>query len=128
MRNIYNTLGGFSQSDDRFYPTNTALLASLSERLAGMNENSCSVELPESNQEPQEICNVVYSTANVAQVGSSQPETLRFAGRTISSGSDALITITKLSSSVKAKVTVNCEKMVIGSMLLKDLKSSLIST
>ena len=44
--------------------------------------------------------------------------------KTASGRADTLITV-KVTDS-KAKVTVNCEKMVICSMLLKDLKTSLL--
>lgn len=90
-----------------------------------MNENTGTVELPESSRDAQDICNTVYGVCNVAQVPSSQANVYTFAGRTISSGSDALVSVAMASES-KAKVTVNCDKMVIGSMLLKDLKSELV--
>jgi hypothetical protein len=48
----------------------------------------------------------------------------RFAGRTLSSKSLVLVTITMLEND-QANISVNCEKMVIGSMLLNEIKSHL---
>jgi hypothetical protein len=48
----------------------------------------------------------------------------RFAGQTLSSKSLVLVTIKTLENE-KANVSVNCEKMVIGSMLLNEIKSFL---
>ena len=88
-----------------------------------MTENSATVDVPNENNNAKAICNCVYSAANVLQVQSSQENVYRFAGKTASGGTDTLITV-KMNDS-KAEVTVNCEKMVICSMLLKDLKTSL---
>ena len=88
-----------------------------------MTENSATVDVPNENNNAKAICNCVYSAANVLQVQSSEENVYRFAGKTASGGTDTLMTV-KMNDS-KAKVTVNCEKMVICSMLLKDLKTSL---
>ncbi len=88
-----------------------------------MNENSASVDLTSESCNSGDICNCVYQVANVVQCHTAEENIYRFAGKTMSSGADALITV-KLDGT-KAKVIVNCEKMVICSMLLKDLKTSL---
>ena len=88
-----------------------------------MTENSATVDIPNKNNNAKAICNCVYEVANVLPVQASDENVYRFAGKTSSGGTDTLITV-KVTES-KAKVTVNCEKMVICSMLLKDLKTSL---
>ena len=94
-------------------------------KLTGMNENTGTVDLPDVNLEPKSLCNKIYETANVLQVGGSEENRYRFAGKTIVSGSDVLVTV-KIGDDNKAKITVNCDKMVIGSMLMKDLKTNLV--
>lgn len=44
----------------------------------------------------------------------------RFAGRTVTSGSLVLITVVTKEDGA-AQLTVNCEKMLIGTMLVKDV-------
>lgn len=48
----------------------------------------------------------------------------RFAGKTVSSGSLVLVTVARKDSG-EAQLTVNCEKMVIGTMLVKDILHAL---
>ena len=49
---------------------------------------------------------------------------LRFAGRTLTSGSLVLLTLDAQPTGA-AQLTVNCEKMVIGTMLVKDVVQAL---
>lgn len=44
----------------------------------------------------------------------------RFAGKTVTSGSLVLVTVVTKEEGA-AQLTVNCEKMVIGTMLVKDI-------
>ena len=88
-----------------------------------MNENTGSVNIPEDNNNAQDICNRVYEVANVVQVPSAEDSVYRFSSKTVSTGADTLVTL-KVSNG-KAQITVNCERMVIGSMLVKDLKTTL---
>lgn len=48
----------------------------------------------------------------------------RFAGRTVTSGSLVLVTVATKEEGA-AQLTVNCEKMVIGTMLVKDILQAL---
>lgn len=48
----------------------------------------------------------------------------RFAGKTVSSGSLVLVTVA-MKDGAGAQLTVNCEKMVIGTMLVKDILQAL---
>ena len=88
-----------------------------------MNENRESCDVPESHQTPQGVCRCVLQAANVLQVASSDPDTFNFAAHTLASSTLVLVTV-KMSGK-SAKVIVNCEKMVIGTMLMKDLKRML---
>ncbi len=101
----------------------TGFYFSVAEKLTGMTENSATLDIPSENNNAKSLCNCVYEVANVLQVQTSEENTYRFSGKTASGGADTLITL-KVNDS-KVKLTVNCEKMVICSMLLKDLKTSL---
>jgi len=85
-----------------------------------MNENSTTVDLPASCRDAQTICCRVYEAANVLLVSSSQPDTLLFAARTAATGCDVLVDVKVIEG--HAVVKVNCDKIVIGQMLLKELK------
>ncbi|XP_074650639.1 AP-3 complex subunit beta-2-like isoform X2 [Tubulanus polymorphus] len=94
-------------------------------KLSGMNENSASVPLSESSHDQRTICNCVFEAANVLMVSSETDGEYRFAAKTLSSKSLVLVKVKRLDA--KLSITVNCEKMVIGSMLVKDIKDSLSS-
>ena len=89
-----------------------------------MNENATTVALPASCQDAQTICCRVYEAANVLLVSSSsQSDTLLYAARTAAASSDVLVEV-KVNEG-NAALKVNCDKIVIGQMLLKDLKTVL---
>ena len=88
-----------------------------------MTENSATVDVSDANS--QSVTKAVQTAANVIQVPVSQPGTFCFAGKTVSGGADLLVSVKIIDS--KVKLTVNCEKMVIGSMLLRDIKQNLSS-
>lgn len=88
-----------------------------------MNENQGSSPVSADRNNSQSICNAIYEVANVLQVPVTQENVYRFASKTAASGADTLVTV-KMTGD-KASITVNCEKMVIGSMLVKDIKRSL---
>ena len=90
-----------------------------------MNETSASIDIPEGNNNADAICGCIHKVANVVQVATSENNVFRFAGKTVATGSDVLITIRVLDNN-KLQVIVNCDKIVIGSMLLKELKTSLL--
>ncbi|XP_063432328.1 AP-3 complex subunit beta-2-like isoform X1 [Mytilus trossulus] len=90
-------------------------------KLGGMNENSGTVKLPENKRDSASICKCVHTVANVIQIPSQSTQLYQFAAQTVASNTLTLITVKQTDDS--AKLTVNCEKMVIGSMLFKDLKS-----
>uniref|UniRef100_F6R4B5 AP-3 complex subunit beta n=1 Tax=Ciona intestinalis TaxID=7719 RepID=F6R4B5_CIOIN len=91
--------------------------------LTGMNENKCKLNIPESNQ-PM-ISKKVQEVVNVCLVPSTQNNVYsRFAGRTAHGGSILLVSV-ELGEQNDSKLCVNCEKMVIGSMVFKQLKEIL---
>ncbi|BFY98475.1 hypothetical protein BsWGS_01515 [Bradybaena similaris] len=94
-------------------------------KLSGMNENRESCDIPENKRTPEGIYSSVLSVSNVLQVPSSDPDVYNFAAHTLASGTVVLISVRPAGKG--AKITVNCEKMVIGTMLLKDLKRALSS-
>ncbi|KAJ9584754.1 hypothetical protein L9F63_020904, partial [Diploptera punctata] len=95
-------------------------------KLRGMNEHSEVVTLPAYYSEHKMISQHIYEACNVANIPSTDPKTLRFAGQTLSSKSLVLVTV-KLLDNEQVNISVNCEKMVIGSMLLNEIRSHLRS-
>ncbi|XP_043951612.1 AP-3 complex subunit beta-1 isoform X2 [Gambusia affinis] len=93
-------------------------------KLMGMNETSATIAMATANTSKQNISKQVLSVANVGVVSSDQNNLQRFAGRTISSGALVLVTL-ELRESSTALLTINTEKTVMASMLLRDLKQAL---
>ncbi|XP_025190462.1 AP-3 complex subunit beta-2 isoform X2 [Melanaphis sacchari] len=89
-------------------------------KLKGMNEHMAQVTLKNVNLEIQKA---VFEKFNVARVITEEQNIFRFSGQTLSSNCLVLLTITKQES--LATVSVNCEKMVIGSVLLNEIKGLL---
>uniref|UniRef100_A0A8C2XKE4 AP-3 complex subunit beta n=1 Tax=Cyclopterus lumpus TaxID=8103 RepID=A0A8C2XKE4_CYCLU len=79
-------------------------------KLLGMNETSATVAMATANTSSQAVSN-------------SLPSSCRFAGRTVSSGALVLVSLELKESS--ALLTINTEKSVMASMLLRDLKQAL---
>ncbi|XP_013886795.1 AP-3 complex subunit beta-1 [Austrofundulus limnaeus] len=92
-------------------------------KLQGMNETSATIIMATANASIQTISKQVLSVANVGVVSSSN-NFHRFAGRTISSGDLVLVSLEPKESST-ALLTINTEKSVVASMLLRDLKQAL---
>lgn len=92
-------------------------------KLRGMNEHSISIPINTTMSDIRLLQQRIYEFANVASVPSSVPNTLHFAGQTLSSQSLVLITIEM--GDENATVMINCEKMVFGSMLMNEIKAAL---
>lgn len=92
-------------------------------KLRGMNEHSLSIPLNTSLSDVRLLQQRIYEHANVASVPSSLPNILQFAGQTLSSQNLVLLTV-EIGDGT-ADVMVNCEKMVVGSMLLNEIKAAL---
>nr|XP_020509660.1 LOW QUALITY PROTEIN: AP-3 complex subunit beta-1-like [Labrus bergylta] len=93
-------------------------------KLLGMNETSATIAMATANSSSQAINKHILSVANVGQVSSSQNNFHRFAGRTVSSGALVLVSL-ELKESSTALLTINTDKSVMASMLLRDLKQAL---
>lgn len=93
-----------------------------------MNEASDQVKIAAAKSDSKALSLAVGRVANIQVVPVSDPneKVQRFAGRTISTGSIVLISISYVDDS-RSKIMVNCEKMVIGSMLTKDIRRALSS-
>ncbi|XP_040915184.1 AP-3 complex subunit beta-1 isoform X2 [Toxotes jaculatrix] len=93
-------------------------------KLLGMNETSETITMATANTSSQAVSKQILSVANVGVVSSSQNNFHRFAGRTVSSGALVLVSL-MLKESSSALLTINTEKSVMASMLLRDLKQAL---
>ncbi|XP_029378161.1 AP-3 complex subunit beta-2 isoform X1 [Echeneis naucrates] len=101
-------------------------------QLMGMNEITEKLTLDIKCRNEHAIVQRVTTTANLSRVpcGSDKecsppvllPDCMvhRFAGRTVTSGSLVLVTVVTKDEGA-TQLTVNCEKMVIGTMLVKDI-------
>ncbi|XP_067292035.1 AP-3 complex subunit beta-2 isoform X2 [Pseudorasbora parva] len=93
-------------------------------KLMGMNEISEKLSLGEKCVNEHIIVERVTATANLSRVPCGSDKECRFAGKTVSSGSLVLVTVATKEGG-GAQLTVNCEKMVIGTMLVKDILQAL---
>uniref|UniRef100_A0A671KDM4 AP-3 complex subunit beta n=1 Tax=Sinocyclocheilus anshuiensis TaxID=1608454 RepID=A0A671KDM4_9TELE len=93
-------------------------------KLMGMNEISEKLTLGEKCVNEHVIVERVTATANLSRVPCGSDKECRFAGKTVSSGCLVLVTIATKEGG-RAQLTVNCEKMVIGTMLVKDIMQAL---
>ncbi|XP_036390979.1 AP-3 complex subunit beta-2 isoform X2 [Megalops cyprinoides] len=93
-------------------------------QLMGMNEITEKLTLGENCQSDHVIVQRVTSAANLSRVPCGSEKECRFAGKTVTSGSLVLVTVVSKEGRA-AQLTVNCEKMVIGTMLVKDILQAL---
>ncbi|XP_028305098.1 AP-3 complex subunit beta-2 isoform X16 [Gouania willdenowi] len=89
-------------------------------QLMGMNEISENLTLDAKCRNEHAIVQRVTTAANLSRVPCGSDKECRFAGKTVTSGSLVLATVATKDEGA-AQLTVNCEKMVIGTMLVKDL-------
>ena len=101
-------------------------------KLRGMNETATKVEqLPSSESDEATIRKKIYAITNVLQVPSAtvaEDKILKFAGQTLASKSIVLISVKLNASNSTAAISINCEKIVVGSMLGKEIKKCLEET
>eukprot|EP00092_Neocalanus_flemingeri_P004082 GFUD01004394.1.p1 GENE.GFUD01004394.1~~GFUD01004394.1.p1 ORF type:complete len:1115 (+),score=399.94 GFUD01004394.1:146-3346(+) len=104
-------------------PLNMSQMAFTQEqaKLSGMNEATGSVSLPSTACDAKSVTQRIYQLANILQVPSGDPSQLLFAGQTVSGGSLVLLSL-GLENMV---VTINTEKIVLGNMLVKEIKTAL---
>ncbi|XP_034004959.1 AP-3 complex subunit beta-2 isoform X1 [Trematomus bernacchii] len=89
-------------------------------QLMGMNEISEKLTLDVKCRNEHAIVQRVITAANLSRVPCGSDKECRFGGRTVTSGSLVLATVSSREDGA-AQLTVNCEKMVIGTMLVKDI-------
>ncbi|XP_058128735.1 AP-3 complex subunit beta-2 [Anopheles ziemanni] len=99
-------------------------------KLRGMTEHSCTLTLGESfSPDNKSLHRAVFEATNVASVVTSDSQRLLFAGQTMNSKSLVLIVFERKESAAVGgndySLTVNCEKLVVGSMLMNELKAAL---
>ncbi|XP_006152930.1 AP-3 complex subunit beta-2 [Tupaia chinensis] len=93
-------------------------------KLTGMNEITEKLTLPDTCRSDHIVVQKVTATANLGRVPCGTSDEYRFAGRTLTSGSLVLLTLDARPTG-PAQLTVNSEKMVIGTMLVKDVIQAL---
>ncbi|XP_042352648.1 AP-3 complex subunit beta-2 [Plectropomus leopardus] len=89
-------------------------------QLMGMNEITEKLTLDVKCRNEHAIVQRVTTAANLSRVPCGSDKECRFASRTVTSGSLVLVTVATKEEGA-AQLTVNCEKMVIGTMLVKDI-------
>ena len=87
-------------------------------------------QVPSARVDQSSLKTRVFEVANVAQVPSSDQEgsggiLLKFAGRTTAGKNFVLIAMKVCPNSLKASLTVNCEKIVVGSLLAKSIRQAI---
>ena len=94
-------------------------------KLRGMNEMEVDFELPSQFSDDEGIKRKIYESVNVLQVPMVETGSggLKFAGKTVSNECLCLITFQRAGSG-KARLIINCEKIVIGNMLAKEVKNA----
>ncbi|XP_038873960.1 AP-3 complex subunit beta-2 [Salvelinus namaycush] len=93
-------------------------------QLMGMNEITEKLTLEEKCQGEHAVVQRVTAAANLSRVPCGSDKECRFAGKTVTSGSLVLVSVVTKEDGA-AQLTVNCEKMVIGTMLVKDILQAL---
>ncbi|KAM6426681.1 AP-3 complex subunit beta-2 isoform 5-T5 [Liasis olivaceus] len=93
-------------------------------KLTGMSEITEKLTLPDTCQSDHVVVQKVTAAANVSRVPCGLDKEYRFAAKTVSGGCLILITLEKKSDNL-AQLTINSEKMLIGTMLVKDIIHSL---
>ncbi|NXG58886.1 AP3B2 protein, partial [Hemiprocne comata] len=93
-------------------------------KLMGMSEITEKLMLSEKCRSDHTIVQQVTSAANVGRIPCGADNEYRFAAKTVTSGSLVLITLERRQGAT-AQLTINSEKMVIGTMLVKDIVQAL---
>ncbi|XP_077567333.1 AP-3 complex subunit beta-2 isoform X4 [Stigmatopora nigra] len=89
-------------------------------QLMGMNEITEKLTLDAMCRDEHAIVQRVTAAANLSRVPCGSDKECRFAGRTASGGSLVLVSVTTKDDG-SAHLTLNCDKMLIGTMLVKDV-------
>lgn len=94
-------------------------------KLRGMTESTCKVQnLKAELNDKSSLRSKIFEVANVAAISHNDDENiLLFAGQTMNSKNLVLITVTRVEDS--ATITVNCEKVVVGSILINEIRDAI---
>ncbi|XP_055078233.1 AP-3 complex subunit beta-2 isoform X3 [Periophthalmus magnuspinnatus] len=93
-------------------------------QLMGMNEISEKLTLDSNCRNEHSIVQRVTTAANLSRVPCGSDNECRFAARTVTSNSLVLVTVATKPEGA-AQLTVNCDKMLIGTMLVKEILQGL---
>lgn len=94
-------------------------------KLRGMTESQCQTQLRAEFCERRALQSRIYEISNVASIMHGDgPDVMLFAGQTMSSRSLVLISI-QMEGDGKVTLTVNCEKLVVGSILMNEIKDGI---
>lgn len=95
-------------------------------KLRGMSESSCKVSLRAELHDRGQLQRKIYEIANVASITQSDSvDLLLFVGQTLCSKSLVLLSIALADQNQTAMITVNCEKLVVGSILMNEVKDAI---
>jgi hypothetical protein len=94
--------------------------------LKGMNEMSVVVdELTHAQFMAKDLNRRLLDAVNMCQIPSSHQETIKYTGLTSSSKMPLLVSLFFASGTGKCHVNVNCEKIVLANMFIKEVKQLL---
>lgn len=94
-------------------------------KLRGMSESSCKATLRVEFRDSRQLKSKIFEVANLASITHGESnDLLLFAGQTLGSKSLVLVSIA-IQDETGVAVTVNCEKLVIGSILMNEIKDSI---
>ncbi|KAL7036751.1 hypothetical protein ACKWTF_008930 [Chironomus riparius] len=95
-------------------------------KLRGMTESTCKVTLRTELCEKRNLQMKIYEIANVASIPfADADDLLLFSGQTMNSKSLVLISVLLQDDNRLASVTVNCEKVVVGSILVNEIRDAI---
>lgn len=113
---IGELIRAISTQDPEFFKTARA-------KLRGMNEHATKIKLPSSLTSDIRVSQQrIYEIANFASFTSDDENIINFIGQTMTAKSLVLLSI-EVRNHSDATIIVNCEKMVVGSMILNDIKT-----
>ena len=87
-----------------------------------MNEMEMKFKLPSQYADESGIKKKIYESVNVLQVPNIDGDCFKFAGKTIAN--QCLVLLTFRNDANEAHLIINCEKIVIGNMLAKEVKKA----
>ena len=100
----------------------------LQAKLKGMNEVSAVVEdLSHASFLSKNLSAKILDSVHICQIPSSQQDIIKYAGLTTSSKNPLLVSLFFSSATNKCHLNVNCDKIVLANMFIKEIKQILSS-